>query len=234
MAKQWRSSPAAELLRSPIQIVDQFIVEMKKRCSGFEPISEDDLRYAFLHVLEKLVFTGPQRVRLGYRLYANDRLKLDLVIRDQSDHVMACEFKAHVSQKSPPRRIDAWNILDDLSRLALANVMWKINKEGCPSYFVHLSSDRMSNFLQRNTPRLAKLLDAPIGTLIPFDVHTELEIVRREGDKPQIRRRPTYELDLHSGCAECVGRADVEHDGNRRWSLSIFRISGDKHLAYDY
>lgn len=126
------------------------------------------------------------------------------------------------------------DILDDLSRLALANVMWGAGGEGCPSYFVHLYSDAFSRFVQRGTPLLAKLLHAPAGTAIPFGIPTEIEVRTRREEKPRVRRRPRFELDLHSGHAECLGRTCVADDQAKQWWLSVFRVRGDKHLAFDY
>jgi len=166
-------------------------------------------------------------------LYGNDRLALDLVIRENLQHLMACEFKAHVSAKAKPKRRDAWDILDDLSRLALANVMWRSVTSGCPSYFVHLSSDRLLRFLRKSTPRLATLLEAGVGESTRFDVLTEIETLVGRGEKTK-RRRPPYELDLHSGSALCIARDCVEHDDHNSWLLSMYSICGDDYLALDY
>ncbi len=234
MPNSTRSSIKTHLLNSPGPIVEQFTRETKRRCAGFEHLSEDDLRYGFLHALQNVALTDPQCVRLNYRLYANDRLKLDLVIRHDYSHLMACEFKVHVCPKASPRRRDAWDILDDLSRLALANVMWGGLNKRCPSYFVHLCSKKMTNFLRRHTSRLAGLLDAPVGTPTKFDVRTEMEIAGIGGKEIFRSRRPPFELDVHSGQALCVMRDCIERDSENEWTLSVFSVRGDDHHAFNY
>lgn len=227
-------APALKIteLQSPNLVIEQFFEELRQRCDGFEPISEGDLRYAFLHVLERLASVTPCCVRLEYRLYRNDRLKLDLVVRHQQQHLMACEFKIHVSHR--PRRADARSILNDLSRLALANVMWGSGNTGCPSYFVHLYSDAFSDFVQSRAPLLAGLLYAPIGTETSFDIRTKVDLMPWNRKKPPSHMKRPFELDLHSGRAQCIGRICLADDSTKRWSLSVFKVIGDEHLALDY
>jgi hypothetical protein len=89
-------------------------------------------------------------------------------------------------------------------------------------------------FIQKWAPRPAGLLNAPIGTLTPLHALTEAEIKGWYEEKPTVSQRPTYELDLHSGHAICVGRDSVAYDDISGRSLSIFSVRGDAHLALDY
>ena len=216
-----------DALLHPTVIFERFVLDMQRRCRDLSPISEDDMRYVFLHALEAVAKTDPFSVRLGHRIYQNDRLKMDLVVHTPGTHYFACEFKVQIGSY---QRKQAWLVVNDLSRLALVSKQWGSTSNQCPSYFIYLHAAKALLGFRRDAPRLAKLLDVPIGTQVRFDVVNEVEIKLDEKHRRRPGfRTPPHELDIHSGVAESVVREVVGDGGCDLWHIAIFRVLGDEH-----